>query len=136
MESDYNATSFQSSYQMQQMEQPPQGTYSIVVNLNAHTLTLLKDGKIYKTYPVAIGKMVTPTKRGTYRIINKAMNPGGPYGARWMGLDVPGGGYGIHGTNNPSSIGQSVSHGCIRMYNKDVIELFQLVNVGTIVKII
>lgn len=62
------------------------------------------------------------------------MNPGGPFSARWMGLNRKG--YGIHGTNNPSSIGNAVSHGCIRMYNKNVVELFNLVGVGTVVRIV
>ena len=110
--------------------------YKITVNRPAHALTLYKDGRIFRSYPVAIGKMLTPTPKGTYKIKNKALNPGGPYGARWLGLNIPGGGYGIHGTNNPSSIGKNVSHGCVRMYNKDVIELFNLVNVGTPVRII
>lgn len=110
--------------------------YRITVNRAAHTLTLFKDGRLFRTYPVAIGKMLTPTPKGTYRIINKALNPGGPYGTRWMGLSIPGGGYGIHGTNNPKSIGKNVSHGCIRMYNKDVMELFKYVGVGTPVRII
>lgn len=110
--------------------------YRITVNRAAHTLTLFKDGRLFRTYPVAIGKMLTPTPKGTYRIINKALNPGGPYGARWMGLSIPGGGYGIHGTNNPKSIGKNVSHGCIRMYNKNVMELFKYVGVGTPVRII
>lgn len=110
--------------------------YRITVNRAAHTLSLFKDGHLFRTYPVAIGKMLTPTPKGTYRIINKALNPGGPYGARWLGLSIPGGGYGIHGTNNPKSIGKNVSHGCIRMYNKDVMELFKRVGVGTPVRII
>jgi len=110
--------------------------YKITVNRAAHTLSLFKDGRLFRTYPVAIGKMLTPTPKGTYRIINKALNPGGPYGARWLGLSIPGGGYGIHGTNNPKSIGKNVSHGCIRMYNKDVMELFKYVTVGTPVRII
>lgn len=80
--------------------------------------------------------MLTETPKGSYKIINKAVNPGGVYGAKWLGLNIPGGGYGIHGTNNPSSIGKNVSRGCIRMYNRDVIALFNLVPVGTPVKII
>lgn len=51
-----------------------------------------------------------------------------------MGLSKPH--YGIHGTNKPSSIGKAVSNGCIRMYNKDVIELFNIVPIGTVVKIV
>lgn len=112
----------------------PRPVYSITVNTNTRRLTLFKDGKVFKTYPVGIGKILTPSPKGTFRIINKQLNPGGPYGARWMGLSRKG--YGIHGTNNPSSIGKLVSAGCIRMYNKDVIEVFNLVKVGTVVRII
>lgn len=64
------------------------------------------------------------------------MNPGGPFGTRWLGLSAPYGDYGIHGTNNPSSIGKSVSNGCIRMFNNDVIELSNLVPIGTSVTIV
>ncbi|EDK34217.1 L,D-transpeptidase [Clostridium kluyveri] len=112
----------------------PNVTYSITINRAARRLTLYKNGKVYKTYPVAVGKSGTPTPAGTFRIINKQINPGGPYGARWMGLSAKG--IGIHGTNNPHSIGSYVSNGCIRMYNKDVIELFNIVPVGTVVRII
>jgi lipoprotein-anchoring transpeptidase ErfK/SrfK len=107
---------------------------SITVNVAAHKLYLYTNGKLYKAYPVGIGKILTPTPKGTYYIINKAINPGGPFGARWLGLSKPH--YGIHGTNNPSSIGKFVSHGCIRMYNKDVIEVSNIVSIGTPVKII
>ncbi len=106
-------------------------TYSIQINTNNHTLTLLKNGGIYKVYPVATGKASTPTPKGHFRIKNKATNPGGPFGARWLGLTAPGGSYGIHGTNNPSSIGKNISNGCIRLFNKDVIELSSLVPINT-----
>jgi N-acetyl-anhydromuramyl-L-alanine amidase AmpD len=67
--------------------------------------------------------------------MSKAYNPGGPFGTRWMGLNVPWGIYGIHGTNAPWSIGGYASKGCIRMRNKDAEELFEWVPVGTPVKI-
>jgi lipoprotein-anchoring transpeptidase ErfK/SrfK len=67
--------------------------------------------------------------------VNKAMNPGGPFGARWLGLNAPNGDYGIHGTNNPSSIGKDISNGCIRIYNNNVIELYNLVQIGTRLKL-
>ena len=111
-------------------------TYSIVINTAKRTLTLNRDGKAYKTYTVAIGKPATPTPKGNFKIINKAINPGGPFGVRWLGLSAPNGDYGIHGTNNPASIGKAVSNGCVRMQNKDVLELANLVPVGTSVKII
>ncbi len=111
-------------------------TYSITINITSHTLTLYKNGKVFKVYPVAVGKPSTPTPKGTFKIINRQLHPGGAFGIRWLGLNIPGGGYGIHGTNNPSSIGKSISNGCIRMYNNDVLELSNLVSIGTTVKII
>lgn len=110
--------------------------YSMTIHVNNHTLTLFRNGNAIKVYPVAVGKPSTPTPKGTFKIINKAINPGGPFGARWLGLNAPNGDYGIHGTNNPSSIGKNISNGCIRMYNKDVIELSHLVQIGTTVKIL
>lgn len=107
--------------------------YSIVVSLAGKKLSLLKDNKVIKKYPVAVGRKQTPTVTGQFTIINKVPNPGGAYGAYWMGISKPH--YGIHGTNNPSSIGKEVSLGCIRMYNKDVLELSKIVEVGTPVTI-
>ncbi len=110
--------------------------YSITINVENHTLTLYKNGKVSKVYPVAVGKPSTPTPKGTFKIINRSINPGGPFGVRWLGLNAPNGDYGIHGTNNPSSIGKNVSNGCIRMFNHDVLELSNLVPIGTTVKIV
>jgi lipoprotein-anchoring transpeptidase ErfK/SrfK len=89
---------------------------------------------LFRSYPIGIGKPSTPTPKGDFTIINKAYEPGGPYGARWLGLSKRG--YGINGTDNPASIGKAVSNGCIRTYNKNIIELYNLVNIGTPVKII
>lgn len=106
---------------------------SITISIQSKTLTLYNYGKALKTYPVAVGKPTTPSPIGTFTIINKQVNPGGPFGTRWMGLSIPH--YGIHGTNNPASIGTAASNGCIRMYNQDVNELFNYVTVGTVVRI-
>lgn len=89
-----------------------------------------------KTYPVAVGKPATPTPVGNWTIVQKALNPGGAFGVRWMRLSIPWGGYGIHGTNRPSSIGTAASHGCVRMYNADVIEVYEKTPIGTLVNII
>ncbi|MFD2617837.1 L,D-transpeptidase [Terrilactibacillus laevilacticus] len=105
----------------------------IDVSTSKHKLKLFDDDTLIKEYPIAVGKILTPTPVGTYTIINKQPNPGGPYGAFWMGLSKPH--YGIHGTNNPASIGKDVSLGCIRMYNQDVLELSTRVPIGTKVKI-
>lgn len=107
--------------------------YRIIVDLSAFHLYLLDANVVVRGFPVGIGKMVTNTPTGEFKIINKAPNPGGPFGAMWMGLNKPH--YGIHGTNDPSSIGKRVSHGCIRMHNRDVLELSKLVPIGTRVTI-
>ena len=101
----------------------------IDISTSKHQLKLFDGNSLIKTYPIAVGKMLTPTPSGTYNIINKDPNPGGPFGVLWMGLSAPH--YGIHGTNNPGSIGHDVSHGCIRMYNRDVLELSSMVSIGT-----
>ncbi|MGG3311586.1 L,D-transpeptidase [Paenibacillus sp. FSL W8-0187] len=107
--------------------------YRIIVDLSDFQLHLLDGDTVVRTFPVAIGKMATQTPPGNYTIVNKQPNPGGPFGAYWLGLSKPH--YGIHGTNDPSSIGRYVSHGCIRMYNEDVIELASLVPIHTRVTI-
>ena len=107
--------------------------YSIVVSIAPKTLDLYRLGRFVKSYPVATGKPTTPTPIGTFTIVNKQVNPGGPFGTRWLGLSEPH--YGIHGTNNPASIGSAASNGCVRMYNRDVEDLFNIVGVGTVVRI-
>ncbi|RFU60864.1 L,D-transpeptidase [Peribacillus glennii] len=101
----------------------------IDVSTSKHQLKLFDASRLIKTYPIAVGKILTPTPAGNYKIINKQPNPGGPFGVLWMGLSRPH--YGIHGTNNPSSIGKNVSHGCIRMHNHHVVELSSMVPIGT-----
>jgi len=101
----------------------------ISISTSKHQLALHDGSRIVKVYPIAVGKMLTPTPSGTYTIINKQPHPGGPFGVLWMGLSRPH--YGIHGTNNPASIGKNVSHGCIRMHNRDVLDLSSRVSIGT-----
>ncbi len=115
---------------------PPEGEVYIVINIERVRLTLYADGYPYKSYPVAVGKPSTPSAVGQWRIRNKAVNVGGPFGSRWMGLSVPWGIYGVHGTNNPGSIGSAVSGGCIRMFNWNAEELYEWVEVGTPVYIV
>jgi len=111
-----------------------EGNPRIHVHVDTRILTMTSSGTI-TTYPVAVGKPSTPTPVGEWTIVAKAVDPGGPFGVRWMRLSVPFGSYGIHGTNNPSSIGKAVSHGCVRLYNEDVIALYDRVWVGTPVSI-
>ncbi|QFT88668.1 Putative L,D-transpeptidase YkuD [Bacillus sp. THAF10] len=103
--------------------------YTIEVSISTRKLTLKKNGVVVKTYPIAVGRMLYETPVGDYVIVNRAPNPGGPFGAMWLSLSKLS--YGIHGTNDPSSIGNAVSKGCIRMYNTDVLELASIVPNGT-----
>jgi lipoprotein-anchoring transpeptidase ErfK/SrfK len=118
----------------------------IMVSIPDRKLALLEDGRILKVYPVAVGTRGTPSPTGRFKIINRVASPAyyhegkvippgrsNPLGNRWMGLDKKG--YGIHGTNVPSSIGKAASHGCIRMATRDVEELFEVVRVGDVVEI-
>lgn len=103
----------------------------IDVDLSCRRLAYYERERLVRTYPVGVGKSSTPTPIGNYTVITKIMNPGGMLGSRWMGLSIRKGNYGIHGTDNPGSIGGYVSNGCIRMYNRDVEELFSIVQIRT-----
>lgn len=107
--------------------------FSIRISLLARRLTVLQDGKLFKSYPIGVGKTTTPSPIGRFAIANKRPHPGGAFGAMWLGLSIDH--YGIHGTSNPASIGGYVSNGCIRMHNRDVLDLARLVGIGTPVTI-
>lgn len=109
----------------------------IIIYINEKLLYVidLDSNKLIKKYVVATGKAKTPSPIGSFRIIEKA-RWGGGFGSRWMGLNVPWGKYGIHGTNKPYSIGSNASHGCIRMRNKDVEELYDIVKHNTPVSLV
>lgn len=102
---------------------------NILISKGSRQLTLFNGNSPLRHYPVGIGKPATPTPVGNFAIAVKVMNPGGMLGSRWLGLSLDS--YGIHGTSMPWLIGQMVSHGCIRMKNPHVEELFALVRVGT-----
>lgn len=108
--------------------------FHIEINTKKLILTLFKNGTIIKQYPVAIGKPSTPTPLGNWIIIKKGLW-GKQFGGHFMQLNVPYGIYGIHGTDMPWSISQTVSHGCIRMFSKDAEELYNIVSIGTPVHI-
>ncbi len=110
--------------------------YYIYINLDICQMYVYKDGELLKIYPVSGGKPSTPTPLGTWKIITKD-TWGEGFGGAWMGLNVPWGKYGIHGTVEPWFVGKSnQSKGCIRMKNNDVRELYRIVPHGTIVKIV
>jgi lipoprotein-anchoring transpeptidase ErfK/SrfK len=127
-------------------EERRQAQQRIVISIPDRKLELLDGDRVVKTYDVAVGKISSPTPEGEFQIINHIQNPtyygtgvvigpgsGNPLGTRWMGLSAKG--YGIHGTNVPNSIGKAASHGCIRMRQQDLEELFDLVKVGTTVEL-
>lgn len=118
------------------LENNTEPKYIIYIDVNSFTLNLIdkQTKKIVKTYPVAVGKPKTPSPIGTWQITSKALMKDA-YGGYWMGLNAPWDTFGIHGTNRPDSIGTMASGGCIRMYNHNVKELFNLVEYGTSVVI-
>lgn len=118
----------------------------IIVSIPDRKLALLEDGDVLKVYDVAVGAEKSPSPTGDFTVVNRLENPtyyrpgvviepgaNNPLGTRWMGLSLKG--FGIHGTNQPQSIGKAASHGCIRMAQKDLEELFTLVQVGDTVTI-
>lgn len=122
----------------------------LVINKSTNQLGFYQSGTLIKTFPVATGRRPKDTPEGEFKVVRKLVNPyytkgkipGGsprnPLGVRWLGLSVGntgGGTYGIHGNNNPRSIGTYASAGCIRMYNKDVLWLYDRVPINTHVKI-
>lgn len=122
-------------------------SFSIVVDKSQNTLTLASGEEVIKIYPVSTGKD-NSTPVGTFKIVNKLINPSwysakgvippdspeNVLGTRWLGIDKPG--YGIHGTDDPSTIGYQCTEGCIRMHNTDAEELYAIVPSGTEVTII
>ena len=117
---------------------------------------LMNDNQVIKSYLVAVGKKKTPTKTGTFYIIERRYHPvwfphpslrktqpelpafkewPSPLGSCWMGFSRRptdrGATFGIHGTNRPKSMGKNKTLGCVRMRNKEALEVFRQVKLGT-----
>ncbi len=122
--------------------------FSVKVDKAKNILELKKDGELFKTYIVATGRN-NSTPVGVFKVTDKMVEPvwtkpgvgmimpgteDYELGARWIPISVKG--YGIHGTNDETSIGGQTTAGCVRMCNKDVIELFDIIPIGTEVEII
>jgi lipoprotein-anchoring transpeptidase ErfK/SrfK len=118
----------------------------IVVDLSARRLELYKHGRRVLKAKVAIGASITPTPRGSYYVNQRltAPDPWGPFGPGALGISAfspvlqewtQGGPIAIHGTNQPDSIGQAVSHGCIRVRNETLLLLFRMAPAGTPVEV-
>jgi lipoprotein-anchoring transpeptidase ErfK/SrfK len=127
----------------------------IVIDRGRNELRLFRGRRVVRTFRVATGQAIYPTPAGLWRIVDKQRDPwwypptydswarglkpvppgpSNPLGTRWMGLNAPG--VGIHGTDAPTSIGYSASHGCIRMQVPEAEWLFERVRVGTPVVIL
>ena len=130
----------------------------IIVDKSANMLYWYRKGRFRARYPVATGREPHFTPEGDFTVAVKIADPPGQdalkpaLGVRWLGLAVPldadkrpkpqderapaGQKYGIHGTDEPESIGEHASGGCIRMRNADIEQLYEQVSLGTVVQVI
>jgi lipoprotein-anchoring transpeptidase ErfK/SrfK len=123
----------------------------LVIKLSQRRVYVYQNDKLKVSYPIAVGKAGWETPMGTYKVIDMQRDPAwehpwsgevippgpdNPLGARWIGFWTDGRNFiGFHGTPNEHLVGQAVSHGCIRMRNKDILALYALVSMGTPVKV-
>lgn len=131
-------------------EQTNKGTH-LKIDLSDRRVYLYKDSKLLASYKIAIGKAGWETPIGNYQVMQMIRNPtwehpwtgeivppgpDNPLGTRWIGFWTDGTNYiGFHGTPNETSVGQAASHGCIRMFDRDVVALFEQVEIGTPVRV-
>lgn len=123
--------------------------YRVEINLPAYSLKVYQGEQVLSQYPIAIGKPSSPTPLGSFSLANKVVDPAwyqagrkepvppgpaNPLGSHWLGLDI--GGYGLHGTIEPQSIGKAVTQGCIRLLNEDIQYLYDLLPIHTKIEII
>lgn len=118
----------------------------IVIDLDQRQLQFYEDGQVVLSYTVAIGQdeWQTPTGQFIVRdmredpvwqhpITKEPVRPGpdNPLGSRWIGFWTDGKNHiGLHGTNDETLIGQAVSHGCVRMRDADIRELYSHLSLG------
>ena len=118
----------------------------VVLNLKERRVYVYQDDQVIANYRVAIGRPGWETPKGNFSVIQmvedpqcknplngrvSAPGPNSPLGERWIGFSREGGKYvGFHGTPGEHVMGQAVSHGCVRMRNRDVKELYELVQNG------
>ncbi len=123
----------------------------LMLKLGERRVYVYRGDKLLNKYPVAVGKKKWETPQGDWKVELMLKNPGwtnfktgeqlapgpdNPLGQRWIGFWNDGKDeIGFHGTTNLSSIGKAASHGCVRMSNKNVKELFKVVKVGTVVQV-
>jgi len=119
----------------------------LLIDLSERRVYLYSNDKVKANYTIAIGKTGWETPTGSFKVMQMKRDPSwrhpftrevvppgkdNPLGKRWIGF-LKGDKYdiGLHGTNEDHLIGKAVSHGCVRMHNKDAIALFEQVSVGT-----
>ncbi len=118
----------------------------VLVSIPDRKLAVIENGEVIRVFPVSVGAQASPSPVGKFEIVSRVSNPTyyhvgvvippgdqNPIGPRWLGLNQKG--YGIHGTNQPNSIGHAASHGCIRLTNREVKELYRMLQVGDSVEI-
>ena len=124
----------------------------VVANKADKTLYAYNGDKLVATYPTTVGSDATPSPHGSYKIVNKVKmpwykatvdeagdkkvymlppGPNNPVGVVWMGLSKPS--YGLHGSPKPEGISRQASHGCIRLTNWDVLEVYANIENGATV---
>lgn len=119
--------------------------YRLIIDRRRHRLTVLNRDRLTARVPIAVGSSVTPTPRGRYYVTDLIRSRDPFYGPYALGLSAHSpvltsyaggnGQLGIHGTNQPSSIGKDVSHGCIRVSNRFITKLARALPIGTPVEI-
>ncbi|NJO39498.1 MAG: L,D-transpeptidase [Cyanobacteria bacterium RU_5_0] len=124
----------------------------LVIRLSDRRVYVYENDQMKTSFPIAIGRSGWETPTGSFEVLQMQPNPiwqnpftgelippgsDNPLGSRWIGFWTDGNNYiGFHGTPNVDSVGQAASHGCIRMYDQDVIALFEMVEIGTPVEVV
>lgn len=124
----------------------------LVIRLSDRRVYVYEKEQVTASFPIAIGRSGWETPTGDFEVIDMRNNPvwehpftgavippgpENPLGSRWIGFWTDGTNYiGFHGTPDEDSVGQAASHGCIRMYDRDVVVLFDMVEVGTPVSVV
>ncbi len=124
----------------------------LVIKLSDRRVYVYDHDQVKTSFPVAIGRVGWETPTGSYQVLQMLRNPAwqhpftgevmppgadNPLGSRWIGFWTDGTNFiGLHGTPNAESVGTPASHGCVRMYDQDVVKLFERVKVGTPVQVV
>ncbi len=130
----------------------PLAQIHLVLKLSERRVYVYDRDQVKTSFPVAIGRAGWETPTGKYQVIQMQHDPiwqhpftgelvppgsDNPLGVRWIGFWTDGTNYiGFHGTPNAESVGRPASHGCVRMYNQDVVKLFDMVEIGTPVEVV